>query len=109
MEKHLTILQFIEQISPLVDSLACSFIDHWDADLCAIGLTDGCHLIYVNTCRHLEIHPVRYDYDIEVITEPETGIGKVIREGEGVSLEDLKMEIRNRFGPGPATGCQTAP
>ena len=69
--------------------------DDWDADLCAIGLKKNNKRIYIQTFYHLNMNPILYDFDLEIIDDAKEDKINVVKEGRGVSFEELKIEIRN--------------
>ena len=64
-------------------------MDHWDADLCAIGLgaqKEPRRLVYVSTFRQ---KADRYYYECEIPCGPELADYSVVEEAENVDFETL--------------------
>ncbi|RME50659.1 MAG: hypothetical protein D6790_20950 [Caldilineae bacterium] len=73
-------------------------VDHWDADLCAIGIAkmgDPRRLVYVSTFERL---PGRYDYECEVKAGPNAEDYVTVDSGEDVDLERLRQVLRRHLG-----------
>jgi hypothetical protein len=64
LEKDKTILDLVEALD--LERRGWMVVDHWEADLCAIGIgmvTDPRRLVYVSTFNR---RPGRYDYECEL-------------------------------------------
>lgn len=97
MEKDTSITDLIEKLSKLIDLNAINIVDHWDADLCAIGLTKGDLTIYISTYSYLNSTIPQYDFDLEKSTGPPAHQFSVVKEGRVVSRDELIKEIGNFF------------
>jgi len=49
IEKDDSIVKLIERLKSKIDFTAIEFVPYWDADLCAIGLKQRNHLIFLLT------------------------------------------------------------
>lgn len=94
MEKDKTILNLINKLKSILDFTLLKVVDHWPSDLCAIGLQRGDKLVYISTYNFVDKGKLRYDYDLELIDESgETKIN-VLKEGRGVTENELTEELR---------------
>ncbi|PZR29818.1 MAG: hypothetical protein DI535_01570 [Citrobacter freundii] len=97
MEKDNSITDLIEKLRPLIDLNNLEIVDHWEADLCAIGLTKQDQTIYISTHNYQGSEVPKYDFDLEKSTGPLAHQFKVIKEGRAVSEDELLTEISNFF------------
>jgi hypothetical protein len=97
MEKDKTILELIKRLKIHLDADHLEIIDHWDSDLCAIGLGKDSRLIYISTYNYLNMIPIRYDYDLELINESDETKINVLKSCTGVLEEELLAEITSFF------------
>ena len=94
MNKDKTIVNFVRELMLIIDMKSIQIVDHWDADLCAIGLAKGNKLIYVSTYNYINEDVCRYDYDLETLKELDLDKLEVVKEGVGVSETELIHELR---------------
>lgn len=94
MEKDKTIFNLINRLRSTIDFHQIEIIDHWKADLCAIGLKRGNKLVYINTFNLVH---TGYDFDLELLDPHTVDYYNVIKEGRGVTEEILISEIRQHL------------
>jgi hypothetical protein len=82
MEKDKSLLDLLDKLRSVFDFNLIEIIDHWEGDLCAIGLKRGNKLVYINTFTP-------YDFDLELLVPHTVDYYNVIKEGRGVSEELL--------------------
>jgi len=90
MEKDKTILAFIEKLKMITAFHLVEIIDHWEGDLCAIGLKRENKLVYINTFHADK----KYDYDLELLNPHNTEKLHIVKEGRAVSEDELISEIK---------------
>jgi hypothetical protein len=72
-----------------LDSRGWQVVDHWEADLCAIGVAavrDPRRLVYISTFSRA---PGRYDYECEMSDGPNADEYKTTASGESVDYGTL--------------------
>jgi hypothetical protein len=94
MEKHDTIIQLIKQLHAVVDLEQAKIIDHWEADLCAIGLSKDLRSVYISTYSYCDLPVISYDFDLEVSTGDLLHEFAVVKEGRNVPETELINEIK---------------
>ncbi len=95
MQKDITIINLIETLRSTFDFESIEIVDHWEADLCAIGIKRDERLVYISTYSHLEKPVIRYDFDLEISTGQRLHEIVVEKEGRDVSEAQLINEIRS--------------
>ncbi|SRR5258708_2286509 len=95
MNKDKTILNLIERLKLLIDFSKLHIVDHWEGDLCAIGLKKGNRTIYISTFKFINDEAARFDYDLEIADESDENIFKVLKEGRAVSEDGLVYAIKS--------------
>jgi hypothetical protein len=94
LTKDKTIFELLEKLKLQTGFEKVEIIDHWDGDLCAIGLKNGGRMVYVNTYNYSEGRTDGYDYDLEILNEQEPTNLNVIKEGRFVTEDVLITEIK---------------
>ena len=94
LTKDKTIFELLEKLKLKTDFEKVEIIDHWDGDLCAIGIKKGIRMVYINTFNLYEVSADAYDYDLEIINEQQPDDLNVIKEGRQVTEEVLIAEIK---------------
>ncbi|MBN8610866.1 MAG: hypothetical protein J0L92_09800 [Deltaproteobacteria bacterium] len=87
MTKHESILALIARLD--LPSRGWAVMDHWEADLCALGVTSAAHpgrLVYVSTFR---FGPDRYHYALELPPRDPNDVYLPAGEGDDVTFEEL--------------------
>lgn len=77
-------------------------VDHWDADLCAIGIARADRprqLVYISTFGR---DPRRYDYQCEMPSGPEDF--RTTAAGDDVDFEALLGAVRKHLAPEEPSG-----
>lgn len=90
--KEASITKFLERLSGALDPSTWMTVDHWDADLHAIGVArtgDPTRLVYVSTWGQEE---GQYAFDCEAPDESPTKF-KVVRREEAASFDTLLSAI----------------
>lgn len=75
-------------------------VDHWEADLCAIGIARGSEsqrLVYVST---YDKDPGSYDYECEVSCGAQPAEYRTVASGENVNFAELVTALQRHLGPG---------
>lgn len=73
--------------------------DHWDADLCAVGICSDMtpnHLVYIST---FEREAGRYDFQCEVFDQFSPGQHVIVDRGENVDFDSLIAAMLCHLGP----------
>ncbi len=96
MQKDISIKNLITILKNQLDFSLIEIIDHWETDLCAIGIKKGNKMVYFSTFNSYRsnIHPFKYDIDFEML-ELEKYI--VIKEFRDISEDDMINEIKAFF------------
>jgi len=94
MQKDETIVTLIEKLRTELGECSFEIVDHWTADLCAIGLKKGKCLVYISTYNYSQSVSAGYDYDLEIIDGEGDEQGKLIHKGRSVSEKELMEEIK---------------
>lgn len=94
MIKDKTILELLENLKQKLDFSHLKIVDHWDADLCAIGIQKDNRLIYISTWNNSNESEQKYDYDLELIDESDLSKINVIKEGREVSENELIHQMK---------------
>ena len=94
MKKDKTILDFIEKLKLVLDFTLLKVVDNWPSDLCAIGLQNGNKLVYISTFNFADKNELKYDYDLELIDESDKTKINVLKEGRGVTEDQLTEELK---------------
>lgn len=94
LTKDKTILDLLEKLSLQTRFEEAELFDHWDADLCAIGIKKGIRMVYINTFNITDGRTGGYDYDLEILNEQQPDAINVIKEGRNVTEEVLIAEIK---------------
>lgn len=97
VEKHISILNFIEKLKLEVNFNLFTIVDYWDGDLCAIGLMKDKKLIYISTFNYLKSEEPMYYFELELIDESDIHNINVVKVGEAISEDKLKDEIKQFF------------
>ncbi|MEM6684379.1 MAG: hypothetical protein AAF617_01185 [Bacteroidota bacterium] len=97
MKKDTTITDFLHQIEPLMHTHNLQIVDHWKADLCAIGIQKESKLIYISTYNYLTESVVQYDFDLELIDDSDTTNSTIVKEGRKVAAQELIQELKTFF------------
>lgn len=87
MTKEFAIWWFIAHLAERVGGEYFQVVDHWDADLCAIGvaaMNDESRIVYVSTFRQ---PPGIYWYECEVPTD--TGLPEIVERSKEATLEEV--------------------
>jgi hypothetical protein len=92
-----------ETIRELVSALEVGrrgwvLVDHWEADLCAVGIANGAEprrLVYVSTYGKA---PETYDYECEVPDSAQPAENRQVARGENVSLTELVAVLERHLG-----------
>jgi len=106
MEKDASITELLDRLREALVPLDWIAIDHWDADLCAVGIAPRSaprRLVYVST---YEKSPGRYYFECECPTGTEPHQFEVVERGDNASFDDLVRAVRahllNPGNPGPS-------
>ncbi|RAI99843.1 hypothetical protein LX64_04396 [Chitinophaga skermanii] len=94
LEKHITILNFIETLKLSVNFDQVQIVDYWDADLCAIGFVRENRMVYITNYLYLDNIILHYDYDLEILDPIQIDKLHVIKEGRKVTEEELINVIK---------------
>jgi hypothetical protein len=97
-DKDQTILDLVAAL--LRAENAWIVVDHWDADLCAIGIARADRprqLVYISTFGRSQ---GRYDYQCEVPSGPSEDAYVTTAAGKDVDFETLLRAIRKHLAPG---------
>ena len=95
VEKDQSILELIERLKSKIDLTRMEFVPYWDADLCAIGLKQRNHLIYISTFEEPAFHCY---FELELIDEKKNDETiKVVKAGRGVSEAELVDVMKATF------------
>ncbi len=94
MQKDKTIISFLERVKEVFEH---EIVDYWDADICAIGLKKNDQLAYISTYDHVELDPIKYDCDLELIDESNKNGINVVKQMRGIKEDELISEIRSFF------------
>lgn len=100
--KHRSICKLVERLRPADRGWA--IVDHWDADLCAIGIAHPRRLrrlVYVSTWR---MRPGRYSYECEAPSGPKETDYEVVETGEDVDFVTLTSVMARHLGGGLKPG-----
>ena len=93
--KDRSIWIFLGQLAKDVDSQQYQVVDHWDADLFAVGvaaLDEPKRLVYVSTYRQ---EPGRYVVECEAPDEQKEY--RMAARGEGVAFDEVVAMIRRHL------------
>lgn len=93
MNKDKTILKLLERLKPIIDANKLHIIDHWESDLCAIGLKRNNRTVYISTYNFINDEPARFDYDLEIADELNENKFQVLKEGRAVTEDNLIQAI----------------
>ena len=91
LTKDESIIKLLDELRPT--ECGWEIVDHWDADLCAIGLSSNRNperLVYVST---YQIDVGHFDFECEVRNEKNPLGYDVIRSGQNVDYATLKREL----------------
>jgi len=80
----------LQQLHAQLPQGLCEVVDHWEADLCAIGLKNNERLAYISTYNYAGSDPMKYDLDLE-LTDAEKITG--VRTGRAISKTELFSEL----------------
>ncbi len=95
IEKHQTIIHFIETLKLHVDFNLVELVDYWDGDLCAIGLKRKNRLAYVSSYNFLDRSEYIYDYDLELINGNVIDDMVIYKEGRCIYTNDIIFDIKS--------------
>ena len=98
MEKHKSIIHFLDIIRHIVDSDGVELVDYWDGDLCAIGLKREDRLVYICTYPYIDLDPPKFDCDLEIIDLQVIEKINVVKEMIGINEDDLIKEMSTFLG-----------
>lgn len=93
MEKDKSIVDFISRIKSNEQLSKIEIVDHWYADLCAIGLKKKSRLVYISTFNYVDKSIKKYDFDFEILDEENSDNVKTVKRGRGVTEIELIKEI----------------
>lgn len=94
LTKDKTIFDLLERLKLQTKFEKIEIIDHWDGDLCAIGLKKGIRMVYVNTFNITDDRTDGYDFDLELLNEQQPDELNVLKEGRHVTEEELIAVIK---------------
>jgi hypothetical protein len=97
LEKDPSILTLLDRLRDDLGSASFDVVDHWDADLCAIGLGLPANhqvLVYVSTFGS---ESGRYDYELESPPTSEGEVYSAAGRGEGCTYEELLGIIKSHM------------
>ena len=97
MEKDKTIIDLINRVKLIVNFTLLEIVDYWEADLCAIGIRKGNKLVYISTYNFVDEKTKKYDYDLELIDDVKEDKIRVVKEGRGVSEDELIAKLKEFF------------
>ena len=89
MIKHQTIHDLLAQLERKLAPADFEVVDHWDADLCAIGIQRGNKLVYIANANYIGQQPMKYDFDLELLPPGDNSAYNVVYEGRGVLEAEL--------------------
>jgi hypothetical protein len=96
LEKDESILRLVSLLD--LRQRGWTLVDHWDADLCAVGIasnTDPRRLVYVSTYGK---KPGTYDYECETPDGAQPTEYRTIEKGEDVSITMLFAALEQHLG-----------
>lgn len=99
MKKDKSIQDLIDKLRRALNFDLLEIIDHWEADLCAIGFKKGNKLAYISTFSSINIDPLKYDFDLEIVNDHEKDKITIIKKGRNVSEEQLISELKKFLEP----------
>lgn len=94
MLKDGSIWIFLGQLAKKIDSQRYQVVDHWDADLCAVGIAaveDMGRLVYVST---YSLDPGQYSVECEIPDEDDPIGYRVAARREDIPLDEVVAMIR---------------
>ncbi len=94
MKKDKSIIKLIENLKGVIDFTHLEIVDHWEADLCAIGLRRKNKLVYISTFNYVGSKAITYDFDMEIINENKEQRLEIVQSGQNVSETELINEVR---------------
>jgi len=94
MEKDKTIIELIERLRLHINFRLLEIVDHWEADLCAIGLMKENRLVYISTFNYTENEELMFDFDLEIVDENDREKFNVVRSVRNVSEAELVNEVK---------------
>lgn len=96
VDKDRSIVVLLTRLYTDLGTTAFDIVDHWESDLCAIGLamtSDHATLVYVSTYGH----PCGdYDYELETAPRTEKEVYSVAGRGNA-TYDELVTVIRDHF------------
>lgn len=98
IEKDNSITELIERLKSKIDFTAIEFVPYWDGDLCAIGLKQRNHLIYISTYDYIGLPEFQCDFELEIIDEKKGDETiEIILVGRKVSEAELVGVMKEYF------------
>lgn len=100
--KHRSISKLVERLRPA--DRGWSIVDHWDGDLCAVGIAQPrrlSRLVYVSTWR---MRPGRYYYECEAPSGRKETDYEVVETGEDVDFAALLSAMERHLVRGAKPG-----
>ncbi|MCK6576233.1 hypothetical protein L6V77_34720 [Myxococcota bacterium] len=94
-DKDPSIQRLLRQLDP--QARRWRVVDHWEADLCAIGIagvTDPGRLVYIST---YEADPDRYHFECEVGRGSAPDDYEVTKTGENVTFAELLIVMEDHL------------
>lgn len=96
VNKDASILRLLDRISQELDPKTWRVVDHWDADLLAIGIAAATNpelLVYISTHRQPEGH---FSFECEV-PSGSAGMYRVVDRAESVNFDALLLALSTHF------------
>jgi len=91
-EKDESILDLIDRLGKAADLTGTEIVDHWEADLCAIGIKKENRLVYVSTYNGKDA----LYYELELLNDIEVDKYTVLQRGNDVA-ENVLISIIKEY------------
>ncbi|MEM8900736.1 MAG: hypothetical protein AAGC85_21660 [Bacteroidota bacterium] len=102
MVKDKSILDLIETLKSNFDNQILEIVDHWDADLYAIGIKKGSKLMYISTFESVVRNgDLQYYIELELINPSDQSPIKVLKRRSGLTEMKLMKEVNAFFNYKP--------
>ena len=97
VDKDSSVLVLLSRLHADLGTNAFDLVDHWESDLCAIGLgmpSDQTTLVYVSTYGHPDGD---YDYELEKAAKTLDDVRSVVGRGAATTYDELADIIRKHL------------